>query len=187
MNFLNPILTPVAILLAAFVAAFLGAAVNPLSTWLHAQIDFLPAVMVFAALTAGITTVTVTACLGGLWQDSLSANPLGISILPLFLVGLIVHRSHELILRDQPFAQFAVGLGASALAPFLTVLLLYTMGRQPIVGWGSLWQWLVVSLIGAVATPLIFWAMGGLTASLTHPVFHESKHRPDRSVRRGRL
>ena len=174
-----------AILLAAFLAAFFGAAVNPLSTWLHAQIDFLPAVMVFAALTSNLTAVTLTACLGGLWQDSLSVNPLGISILPLFLVGLIVHRSQELILRDQPFAQFAVGLGASAFVPFLAVLLLYTMGRQPIVGWGSLWQWFVVSLIGGVATPIIFWALGGFTSSLTHPLAHEIRHRPDRTTRRG--
>lgn len=181
MNLLNS----TAILLAAFVAAFLGASANPLSSWLHIQVDFLPAVMVFAALTAGVTTVTIAACLGGLFQDSLSANPLGISILPLFLAGILVHRSQELILRDQPFAQFAVGLAASAFVPFLTVLMLYTLGRQPLVGWGSLWQWLLVSLIGGVATPVIFWLLGGLTSSLTHPVSYESKHRPDRTTRRG--
>ena len=43
--------------------------------------------------------------LGGLWFDSLSANPLGVSVLPLFLVGLAIHLNRELILRDQAFAQ----------------------------------------------------------------------------------
>ena len=49
--------------------------------------------------------------------DSLSANPLGVSVLPLFLVGFLIYRQRELILRDQPFAQFVLGLGASAAVP----------------------------------------------------------------------
>ena len=51
--------------------------------WLGAQIDLLPALMVYAALNAGLPTVALLAVFGGLWFDTLSANPLGISILPL--------------------------------------------------------------------------------------------------------
>src|SRR5947209_15681885 len=44
-----------------------------------------------------ISMVAVLAVAGGLWFDSLSANPLGVSILPLLMVGLLIHgrRSEE--------------------------------------------------------------------------------------------
>ena len=114
MNPLNSIL----VLLVAFVAVFLEASVNGLRNLLGAQIDLLPALMVYASLSAGLTTVMALSVLGGLWFDTLSANPLGISILPLFLVGYAIHLRRELILRDQLFAQFVLGLIACcAIAP----------------------------------------------------------------------
>ena len=98
--------------------------------------------------------------LGGLLFDSLSANPLGMSILPLFLVGLAIYFQRDLILRDQIFAQFVLGLAASAAVPLLTLLLLLTLGHTPLLGWGSLWQWIVMSLGGAIATPVFFQLFG---------------------------
>ena len=44
-----------------------------------------------------MTTVTLLArLLGGLWFDSLSANPLGVTVLPLFAIGLAIHLKREL-------------------------------------------------------------------------------------------
>ena len=40
--------------------------------------------------------------------------------------------------------------------------MLYTMGRQPLVGWASLWQWLVLALVGGIATPVLFRVLRGL-------------------------
>jgi hypothetical protein len=41
--------------------------------------------------------------------------------LPLFAVGMAIFLRRELILRDQPFAQFVLGFAASAVTPALTV------------------------------------------------------------------
>ena len=49
---------------------------------------------------------------GGLWFDSLSANPLGITILPLLAIGFVIQLRRDLILRDQSFAQFVIGVAA---------------------------------------------------------------------------
>ena len=73
MNLLQSIL----ILAAAFLAVFGEAAFPLLRHWLGAQVDLLPALMVYAALNADIVTVSLLAVLGGLWFDALSANPLG--------------------------------------------------------------------------------------------------------------
>src|SRR5216117_4569684 len=95
MNTLNTI----AILLLAYLAVFLESYFRGLRNLVGAQIDLLPALMVYASLSAGISTVALLATLGGLWFDSLSANPLGITVLPLFVVGAAIHHWRELILQ----------------------------------------------------------------------------------------
>jgi cell shape-determining protein MreD len=182
MSFLNTLF----ILLAAFLAVFWEAAFPGLRHLLGAQIDLLPPLMVYASLAGSIVSVTLLAALGGLWFDSLSANPLGVSVLPLFLIGLVLQMNREFILRDQPFAQFVLGLAVSAAAPALTLLALLTTGHNPLLGWGTLWQWIVVSSSGAVATPICFIFFGWLQRTLIHSGAAPSSFRPDREIRRGK-
>src|SRR6266446_8324297 len=100
----SPILSPmnwfntIAIVVVVYLAVFLQATSNELRHWLGVQIDLLPSLVVYASLSRGIATMSCVAVCGGLWLDSLSANPLGISVLPLFLVGLLIQRSRDLIL-----------------------------------------------------------------------------------------
>src|SRR5437773_3378747 len=115
MNLLNIIF----ILGAAFLAVFWQAAFNGVRHLLGAQIDLLPALMVYASLYGGFGTVVLLAVLGGLWFDSLSANPLGVSVLPLFVIGVAIYANRDLILRNQTLAQFVLGLAASAAAPVM--------------------------------------------------------------------
>ena len=175
------------ILLAAFLAVFWEAAFPGVRQLVGAQIDLLPPLMVYASLHRGVASVSLLASLGGLWFDSLSANPLGVSVVPLFLVGLALQINREFILRDQTFAQIALGLAASAAVPALTVLALLTMGHNPLLGWGTLWQWLVMSLGGAVATPIFFVLFGWLDRTfIDGGATQQSSFRPDREIRRGR-
>ena len=140
--------------------------------------------MVFAALNTDIVTVALLAVLGGLWFDALSANPFGITILPLFAVGFVIFWQRELILRELPFAQFILGAAASAVTPALTVLFLLTAGKEPLLGWGSLWQWLVMTAGGAVATPIIFALFDWCNHALGYQPRTETSFRPDREIRR---
>jgi cell shape-determining protein MreD len=182
MNWLNTAF----VLGAAFLAVFWEAAFGGVRYLLGAQIDLLPALMVYAGLCTGMTTVSLLAVCGGLWFDSLSANPLGVTVLPLFAIGLAIHLKHELILRDRTFAQLVLGLGASALTPVLTLLLLLSIGQTPLLGWGTLWQLVVLAVGGAVATPICFELFGWLRRLLVHQHAGESSFRPDREIRRGR-
>jgi rod shape-determining protein MreD len=182
MNLLNTIL----IFAAAFVAVF-GEAVFPgVRHLLGAQVDLLPVVMVYAALNASLTTVALLAIFGGLWLDALSANPLGITILPLFVAGLAIFLQREFILRGLSFAQMVLGAAASAVVPALTVLLLLTVGKEPLLGWGSLWQWLVMTAGGAVATPIFFALFSWCNHALGYQPRKETSFRSDREILRGR-
>lgn len=179
-------LSNILILLTALFAVFGQSAVTGVHQLLGAQVDLLPALMVYAALSSGPAMMITLAVVGGLFFDTLSANPLGTSVLPLLIVGFLVQLRRDLILREQIYAQFVLGLLASAVAPAMAILILLTLGQSPLLGWGSLWQWTVMSLGGAVATPVLFVLLGGLNHALGYQRTIESSFRPDREIRRGR-
>ncbi len=183
MNWLNTVF----VLSAAFLAVFGEAAFGGVRHLVGAQADLLPPLMVYAALCTGLTTVMLLALCGGLWFDSLSANPLGVTVLPLFVIGLAIHLQRDLILRDQTFARLVLGLVASAVVQVLTLLLLLTLRQAPLLGWGTLWQLIVMSVGGAIATPICFELFDWLQRTLVHHRATESSFRPDREIRRGRL
>lgn len=183
MNFLQTIL----ILAAAFIVVFGEATFPVLRHFLGAQVDLLPVLMVYAALNTEMVTVSLLAVLGGLWFDALSANPLGISILPLFAVGFLICFRRDLILRELSFARLVLGTAASAAVPVLSLLLLLTAGKQPLLGWGSLWQWIVMTAGGAAVTPLVFALFGWCHRAFGYQPRAETSFRPDREIRRGRL
>ena len=182
MNWLNTF----AILLVAFLAVFVESYFRGLRNLLGAQIDLLPALMVYASLSASLSTVALLAILGGLWFDSLSANPLGITVLPLFVIGFLTHYSRDLILREQLYAQFMLGLGASAAAPLFIVLALIGAGAEPLLSWRSLWQWLVMALGGAASTPVLFYLFDRFIRAFSYRPPLETSFRPDREIKRDR-
>ena len=182
MNWVQTIL----VLATAFLAVFLESTVKGVRNLLGVQVDLLPCLVVYASLSTGLITVALLAVCGGLFFDSLSANPLGISVLPLFLIGFVIQHYRGLILREQTFAQWVLGLAAAAGAPLLTVLLLLNTDTPPLLGWFSLWQWVVMSLFGAAATPLCFRLFDRLLHALSYRPMAETTFRPDRQIKRGR-
>jgi len=174
------------ILVAAYLLVFLESSFQGVRHWLGAQINLLPALMVYASLSSSLLTIILLAGLGGLWMDSLSANPLGVTMLPLFVVGLLIYRRRNLILREQLFAQFVLGLAASALVPAGVLLMILTGGKEPLLGFGSVWQFIVMTVGGGIATPLLFKLFGFFDDSLSYRRATETSFRPDREIRRGR-
>jgi cell shape-determining protein MreD len=180
-------LPTILILAVGFVLVFVESTVGGLRRVLGTQIELLPSLMIFAGLTTGLPTITLLAICGGLWLDSLSANTLGISVLPLFMVGLIIQRYRGLILKDQRFAQMVIGASASAAVPVMTLLLLLNTERQPLVGWISLWQLVVMSIAGGIMTPIWFRLFGWLSDKFVYRSLGETSFRPDREIKRGRV
>ncbi len=174
------------VLLATFLAVYAQAALDGVRNFIGAQVDLLPSLVVYASLNSGLWTMLLVAVGGGLWLDSLSANPLGISVLPLFIVGFIIQRYRGLILRDQFPAQVLLGLAASAATPVMTLLLLINTEKPPVLGWYSLWQWFVVSVVGGIATPLWFGLFGRAMRALCYQPLGETSFRSDREIKRDR-
>jgi rod shape-determining protein MreD len=182
MNWVNTII----ILLAAYLAVFWEAAFGLIRHLLGAQVSLLPAIVIYAALSANWGTTFLAALVGGLCFDSLSANPLGISVPALLLIGLVVHENRGLILQEQIFAQVVLGGMAGLFAPGFTLLLLFGFGQSPLVGWGTAWQLLVMTIGSAVATPVCFRILARIHHALTYHPVTQTSFRPDREIKRNR-
>jgi rod shape-determining protein MreD len=183
MNWLSPML----MLFAAFLAVFIEAAFAGYSNLLRVRIDLLPVLMVYTALTHGWFTVVTFAFLGGVLFDSLSVNPLGSSVLPLLVIGIVIFHNRGLLLRENKNAQFFFGLFASAAAPLMTLLVILALGESPIVRWGSLWQWLVMTLVGGLLTPVCFRFFDRVQRALNYQQSTDSmSFHPEREIKRGR-
>lgn len=173
-------------LLAAVLVVYWQAAFDGLRRILGAQPDLLPSLVVCAALSEGLGKAALLSLVGGLLLDTLSSNPLGLSVLPLFLAGFLVYGVRDLVLRDQVFAQLVLGMAAAAVYAFVSLLILLTRGDLPPLGWGTLWQ-LAVMISGAtLATPLWFVCFDWLHGMLAHQRLPETSFRSDREIRRGR-
>lgn len=176
----------IAVILLALTFVFLESAFTWPRRLFGAQVDLLPALMVFTALRLGIGSIITLAFIGGLSMDALSLNPLGVSPLPLCLIGMVLHLKREQVLREEMFAQVMLGMAASIVAPLATLLLILTVGDSPLVGIGFLWDLIVLMIGGGIATPLIFKLMRTLERALTYQTHSQPSFRPDREIRRGR-
>jgi cell shape-determining protein MreD len=174
------------ILAVAYVAVFLEGSCDLPRHWLGEQIDLLPALMVYTSLTHGLAAVVLLACCGGLWFDSLSLNPLGVSVVPLLLIGVVIYQSRDLLLRRHTFAQVVLGMVAASAQPLGTLFLLLNLGKLPLLGWFSLWQWIVMAVSGGVLTPLCFELFDRLQRAFTYQPTTTGSFRPDREIKRGR-
>ena len=168
------------VLLAALIGVFQEATFTLPRDLLGAQINPMPALVVYAALHSNLVTLTFLVISGSLWQSSLSADPLGITLLPLFLVGILIELNRKQFARRERFVRFTLGTAASASVPLLTLFLLLTAGCEPILNWVSLWQWLVMAVGGGLLTLLIFPVLDWFKRALSHnPKNHAYLMTPD--------
>jgi len=174
------------VLFLALTFVFIQAAFQWPRRWLGAQVDLLPALMVFTALRLGIGPVVALAFVGGLSLDALSMNPLGVTPLPLCLIGLAIHLKRDQILREEAVAHVLLGLAAGAVAPLATLVMILTAGASPLLGVGFVWDLVVLTVGSGIAAPLIFKLMNLLEHSLTYKSHSQPSFRLDREIRRGR-
>jgi len=174
------------LLMAAWLSIFAQTYCNLPRIILGGQIDLLPVLALYGGLKRDLLSILLLVVVGGLSFDALSANPLGVSILPLAAVGFLAHRYRDLIMREDLWVQVMLGFMACVLAPALTVLQLLSAGREPILGWQGLWTFAVLGLGGAVTAPLVFWLLDRLHRAFSYPVAPEAPFRADREIKRGR-
>ena len=173
------------ILAMAYISVFFTATVDLFHDIVGAQFNLLPALMVYTSLTNGFASIMALALCGGLCFDSLSLNPLGVTVLPLMLVGLAIWYLRDLLLRDHVYAQTIVGATAGTVIPLITLFLLMNSGHSPVLGLSTVWQILVETVTTALLTPLCFYFFDRLHRAFDYQPWSQPSFRPDREIKRG--
>ena len=177
----------ISILFAAWLAVAFEISFNGFRHTLGAQVNLLPALMVYVALSSSLPSVALLAIAGGLAQDAFSANPLGVTTLALALTGFLLHYQRDLVLRHQLYAQVMMGFLASSLVPVCVVLELMNTHRPVPLTWRLAGQWLVMAVGGAVATPMVFGLFALVNRLFTYQALPESHYRETRQIKRTRI
>ena len=173
-------------LLTGYALIFAQARVTALRGAIFTQPDFLPGLMVYAGLAFRVEAILGCAAVLGVLFDSLSANPLGTTVVTLSLVGLIGARFRELLLSDQFMTHWALGLMASGLAPAAGLVVCELAGGEPLLGWSSAWHWALMTGAGGAVTPVWFALFNRLDEALRYKEVPESFFRADREIARGK-
>ncbi|MCC7374794.1 MAG: hypothetical protein IT581_09065 [Verrucomicrobiales bacterium] len=204
MNWVHPIALALTTLLVVFVQGWFSG----FRGLLVAQPDFVPGLVVYSALSASLPTTVATALLGGLGVDAFSAGPFGLSAIPLMGLGLVLHLRRDLLLKDSTWAQAALGAAAAPAVTLASLLLLFVLwpllwekaltpdyfpeSRQgllslPELGPGLIWQLTVVTVGGALGTPILFRWFGWIVSACQYEVVPQPTIRQDREIKRGRF
>lgn len=123
----------------------------PTLWWLGGmRLEFLPAVVMYAALTTHRRRALALALMAGLMQDALSAAPFGISALAYGIAAVLATSLREALDRDLPWVQFNAGALTSLAA---TLIAFFVVG----ISFGAIFKmFLVASLSGALTVTLFF-------------------------------
>ncbi len=198
---------PISLFLVTWVAAFLQATPWSARIGLGAQPDLLPALVVYAAFNANLATTAGVAVVAGLSYDALSSGPFGLSLLPLTVLGVLLHRRRDLVLRDSVWSQASLGFVATLAVTVLSLTLLWVFG--PLVSSGPVpplyradlrpggdggpdfsarlvWQVFVLVIVGALATPVVFRLFGWIDATFNYRPAPPPVDRARREIKRGR-
>ena len=179
-------LTPTLLFLAAWLAVFAQTQFHVLRSLTGTPVGIVPALVIYTALSHSLALTSVFSVVCGLWLDSLSSSRLGVSIMPIFLLGFFVHVRQHLLLRDQVYAQFWLGLGAGIGIPLTTLCILNIGGKDIILGWGTLWQLTISGLVNGLFGPLWFLFFDKLRMTFEYQPISAPPFRPDREIKYGR-
>lgn len=177
----------IALFFVAWLGVFAQTQFSPVARLLGTVPGVVPALLVYAALTSNLAVVSGLAVFAALALDSLSASRLGVSLAPMFAVVFLIHARQQLILRDQLYAQFWMGLGAGLFVPLSTLALLSLGQVSPITGAATLWHLLLSAVGNGLMCPAFFRIFDALRDTFDYQPIPESSFRPDRQIKRGRM
>jgi hypothetical protein len=122
----------------------------------------------------------------GLGADAMSGSRLGLGWVTPFVAGFVLNTRRHLLLREQRYAQFWLGLGCGIAMPLGHAALLHAAHGEPAVGWETAWQLMVLGLINGAACPAFFKAWDGFRRMMEYGPEPTSFQAGQREMKRGR-
>ena len=163
------------LLIVAYVLTFIQSYWHWPRLLLGFQPDLTPAFLVFVGMTMGAGYVSSMALATGLWLDSLSANPFGISVLPLFFVGWVVFCVREKIMTREFMAQIYLGIIAGLIVFLFQLILLRIFSVNPMIGWEMVFWSLLNAFFCGLFVPLLTLSHKAFGRWFSHPSYEPNK------------
>jgi rod shape-determining protein MreD len=116
------------------------------------RIEFLPALVTYAALTMHRGRAIAIAIFAGLMQDALSARPFGLSALAYGISAILMTTLREVLDRDLPWMQMSAGVATSAA---VAVVAFFAVG----ISLASVFKMALVSSISGMVTVILFFVL----------------------------
>jgi rod shape-determining protein MreD len=140
-------------MLIAIVGIFAAGALQarlPALRWMgDVRVEFLPAVVVYVALTMRRRGALALALIAGLMQDAFSAAPFGISALAYGICAILMTSLREALDRDLPWVQFSAGVLTSMAVAILASFVIS-------ISVGTVFKMIVVASLSGVLTVMSF-------------------------------
>lgn len=159
---------------AIYVAVFLEVRVDFTRAWFGAPLALLPALIVYASIRYSIWGVTLVAVVGGLWIDSFSATPLGVSVASMFALGMLLNRKKEYLMHDHPIVRILLGLAMGALVPVLNFFMVAMIWEGTAFNLTQLGSVAFCSVSTAILTPFMFRIFARLHRTFTFRPMREA-------------
>ena len=116
------------------------------------RIEFLPALVTYAALTMHRGRAIAIAIIAGLLQDARSAAPFGLSALAYGISAILMTTLREVLDRDLPWMQMSAGtLTSTAVA----AVAFFAVG----ISFASVFKMVLVASISGLVTVLLFFVL----------------------------
>jgi rod shape-determining protein MreD len=124
------------------------------SIWLlgGVRLEFLPALVAYAAFTMHRGRAIAIAIAAGLMQDSLSVAPFGMTALAYGIAAILMTNLREVLDRDLPWVQLGAGALTSAA---VAILAFFAIG----ISFGAVFKIILVASISGVLTVLLFFTL----------------------------
>jgi rod shape-determining protein MreD len=116
------------------------------------RIEFLPALVAYAALTMHRGRAIAIAIVAGLMQDALSAGPFGLSALAYGISAILMTTLREVLDRDLPWMQ----LSAGALTSMAVALVAFFVVG---ISFASIFKMVLVAAITGFITLILFFVL----------------------------
>ena len=116
------------------------------------RIEFLPALVAYAALTMHRGRAIAIAIIAGLVQDALSAGPFGLTALAYGIVTILMTTLREVLDRDLPWMQMGAGALTSIAA---ATLAFFAVG----ISLATIFKMIVVASLSGLVTVILFFVL----------------------------
>ncbi len=152
---------------------------------LGVKIDCLPCLVLYCALFASWKELFCVCTLAGLLFDSMSLNPLGVTVISLLLPGYFLYCNRKILLYHSVWVQVLLGFAMGIVSPLFTLLQLTGLPISPLINFRVLFVFIVLGITNALVAPIILFGINYILEKYIAPLpvkYYSSRYKEQKKL-----